>query len=249
MEGERRQVTVLFADIAGFTTLAEKLDPEEVHAIVDACFERITAEIHRFEGTINQYTGDGVMALFGAPIAHEDSARLSFDLWRPVTREPITTSVTVLREGRKAQTLEASLIQTGKPVARCTGVFLKADVASTPPAAALVPPSHGPHAGRPLPPHVKGGSPFFTGVDTRVVAGDLLAPGPASAWFHLTRPLVLGEENSPLVHATSAGGSREWHLGGRRLQSVELRQRRPDDGHLARAAHAVDPPRRRDVRG
>jgi class 3 adenylate cyclase len=60
IEGERRQVTVLFADIAGLTTLAEGRDPEEVH---------------RFEGTINQYTGDGVMALFGAPIAHEDSAR------------------------------------------------------------------------------------------------------------------------------------------------------------------------------
>ena len=75
MEGERRQVTVLFADLAGFTALASKLDPEDVHAIVDACFERITAEVHRFEGTINQYTGDGVMALFGAPIAHEDSAR------------------------------------------------------------------------------------------------------------------------------------------------------------------------------
>jgi class 3 adenylate cyclase/tetratricopeptide (TPR) repeat protein len=75
IEGERRQVTVLFADIAGFTSLAEERDPEEVHQIVDRCFEAITAEVHRFEGTINQYTGDGVMALFGAPIAHEDSAR------------------------------------------------------------------------------------------------------------------------------------------------------------------------------
>lgn len=75
LEGERRQVTVLFADMAGFTTLAETLDPEEVHGIVDRCFELITAEVHRFEGTINQYTGDGVMALFGAPIAHEDGPR------------------------------------------------------------------------------------------------------------------------------------------------------------------------------
>ena len=75
LEGERRQVTVLFADLAGFTSLAEKLDPEDVHRIVNRCFELITAEIHRFEGTINQYTGDGVMALFGAPIAHEDSPR------------------------------------------------------------------------------------------------------------------------------------------------------------------------------
>jgi class 3 adenylate cyclase len=75
LEGERRQVTVLFADTAGFTSLAEKLDPEDVHAIMDRCFELITGAVHRFEGTINQYTGDGVMALFGAPIAHEDSPR------------------------------------------------------------------------------------------------------------------------------------------------------------------------------
>jgi class 3 adenylate cyclase len=75
LEGERRQVTVLFADTAGFTALAEKLDPEEVHTIMDRCFELITGAVHRFEGTINQYTGDGVMALFGAPIAHEDGPR------------------------------------------------------------------------------------------------------------------------------------------------------------------------------
>ncbi|MFQ5898032.1 MAG: AAA family ATPase [Candidatus Methylomirabilia bacterium] len=75
LEGERRQVTVLFADVAGFAALAEKLDPEEVHRIIERCFELITAEVHRFEGTINQYTGDGVMALFGAPVAHEDSPR------------------------------------------------------------------------------------------------------------------------------------------------------------------------------
>src|SRR5262245_50124739 len=73
LEGERKQVTVLFADVAGFTTLAEQLDPEVVHDIINRCFEHITTEVHRFEGTINQYTGDGVMALFGAPVAHEDS--------------------------------------------------------------------------------------------------------------------------------------------------------------------------------
>jgi class 3 adenylate cyclase len=75
LEGERKQVTVLFADVAGFTTLAERLDPEIVHDIINRCFQGITAEVHRFEGTINQYTGDGVMALFGAPLAHEDSPR------------------------------------------------------------------------------------------------------------------------------------------------------------------------------
>src|SRR5215510_15103571 len=75
LEGERKLVTVLFADVVGFTTLAEQLDPEIVHEIINRCFEGITAEVHRFEGTINQYTGDGVMALFGAPLAHEDSPR------------------------------------------------------------------------------------------------------------------------------------------------------------------------------
>ena len=75
LEGERRHVTVLFADLAGFASLAEQLDPEEVHHIIDRCFQLIAGEVHRFEGTINQYTGDGVMALFGAPIAHEDGPR------------------------------------------------------------------------------------------------------------------------------------------------------------------------------
>ena len=75
MEGERRQVTALFGDIAGFTAMTEKLDPEAVGEIIRRSFELITSEIHRFEGTINQFGGDGVMALFGAPIAHEDAPR------------------------------------------------------------------------------------------------------------------------------------------------------------------------------
>ena len=75
IEGERKLVTVLFADVANFTSLSEKLDPEEVHQIMDGCFKILMDEIHQYEGTINQFTGDGVMALFGAPIAHEDHAQ------------------------------------------------------------------------------------------------------------------------------------------------------------------------------
>jgi len=75
IEGERKLVTVLFADVANYTSVAEKLDPEEVHQIMDGCFRILMAEIHRYEGTINQFTGDGVMALFGAPVAHEDHAQ------------------------------------------------------------------------------------------------------------------------------------------------------------------------------
>ena len=74
IEGERKQVTVLFADVTGSMELAEQVDPEEWHRILDRFFEILTEGVHRYEGTINQYTGDGVMALFGAPISHEDHA-------------------------------------------------------------------------------------------------------------------------------------------------------------------------------
>ena len=75
LEGERKQVTVLFADVKGSMELAEQLDPEEWHGILDRFFQILTDGVHRFEGTVNQYTGDGIMALFGAPIAHEDHAQ------------------------------------------------------------------------------------------------------------------------------------------------------------------------------
>jgi class 3 adenylate cyclase/tetratricopeptide (TPR) repeat protein len=75
MIGERKLVSVLFADVADFTTIAEKLDPEDVHEIMDDCFGILGQEIHQTGGTINQYTGDGVMALFGAPIAYDDHIR------------------------------------------------------------------------------------------------------------------------------------------------------------------------------
>ncbi|MBC2717815.1 MAG: AAA family ATPase [Desulfobacteraceae bacterium] len=75
IEGERKLVTVLFADVANYTAISEKIDPEEIHQIMDGCFKILMDEIHKYEGTINQFTGDGVMALFGAPIAHEDHAQ------------------------------------------------------------------------------------------------------------------------------------------------------------------------------
>ena len=75
IEGERKQITVLFADIQSSTSIAEEIDPEEWHAILDRFFRILTRGVHRFEGTVNQFTGDGIMALFGAPIAHEDHAQ------------------------------------------------------------------------------------------------------------------------------------------------------------------------------
>jgi class 3 adenylate cyclase len=75
IEGERKQVTVLFADVRSSVQLSGELDPEEWHNILDRFFEVLTEGVHRFEGSVNQYTGDGIMALFGAPIAHEDHAQ------------------------------------------------------------------------------------------------------------------------------------------------------------------------------
>src|SRR5439155_273262 len=60
--------------VSGFTALSERLDPEDVHQLMDRAFELMLAEVHRYEGTVNQFLGDGLMALFGAPIAHEDHA-------------------------------------------------------------------------------------------------------------------------------------------------------------------------------
>jgi class 3 adenylate cyclase/tetratricopeptide (TPR) repeat protein/ribosomal protein L40E len=75
LEGERKQVSVLFVDVSGFTSLSERLDPEDVHGLMNWAFELMLSEVHRYEGTVNQFLGDGIMALFGAPIAHEDHAQ------------------------------------------------------------------------------------------------------------------------------------------------------------------------------
>src|ERR687891_414176 len=71
---QRRVVTVLFADIVGFTALAEHRDPEQVKGLVDGCFERLVADIAAFGGRVDKIVGDAILALFGAPIAHEDEA-------------------------------------------------------------------------------------------------------------------------------------------------------------------------------
>jgi class 3 adenylate cyclase len=75
IEGERKQVSVLFCDIVRSSALAADLGPEEFHLVIDRFFQVALEQVHRYEGTINQFLGDGFMALFGAPIAREDHAR------------------------------------------------------------------------------------------------------------------------------------------------------------------------------
>ena len=75
LEGERKQVTVLFADVKGSMELAERMDPEEWSTIMSRFFQILSQGVERFEGFVDKFTGDGIMALFGAPIAHEDHAQ------------------------------------------------------------------------------------------------------------------------------------------------------------------------------
>jgi class 3 adenylate cyclase len=74
LEGERKQVTVLYADLKGSMELLADRDPEEARKLLDPVLERMMEAVHRYEGTVNQVMGDGIMALFGAPLAHEDHA-------------------------------------------------------------------------------------------------------------------------------------------------------------------------------
>jgi class 3 adenylate cyclase/tetratricopeptide (TPR) repeat protein len=93
LEGERKQVTVLFCDIAGSTALAERIGPDAMHALLDAFFERMLGHVHRHGGTINQFLGDGFMALFGAPLAYEDHAKRAalagWNIQEGLRRDPI----------------------------------------------------------------------------------------------------------------------------------------------------------------
>jgi class 3 adenylate cyclase/tetratricopeptide (TPR) repeat protein len=92
LEGERKQVTVLFCDITNSTPLAERLGPEAMHDLLRRFFDVALAQVHRYEGTVNQFLGDGFMALFGAPLAHEDHARravlAAWSLQRTLQEQP-----------------------------------------------------------------------------------------------------------------------------------------------------------------
>ena len=77
IEGERRLVTVMFCDMEGFTPLVDNLGPEEAYVVMDRVYEILICKVHDYEGTVNEMTGDGIMALFGAPVALEDAPQFS----------------------------------------------------------------------------------------------------------------------------------------------------------------------------
>ena len=129
LEGERKLVTVLFCDVTGSTALAERLGAEAMHALLSHFFDLAVAEVHRFEGTINQFLGDGFMALFGAPVAHEDHARRAvLAAWSIQRRlgQPLSSAVAAGAEG--AVTLQVRMgINTGDVVVGRIGDNLRMD--------------------------------------------------------------------------------------------------------------------------
>ena len=92
IEGERKQVTVMFCDMEGFTSLSEKLGPEEAYSTIDKVYEILIHKVHDFEGTVNEMTGDGIVALFGAPIALEDAPQRAIRSALAIHREMVKFS-------------------------------------------------------------------------------------------------------------------------------------------------------------
>jgi class 3 adenylate cyclase/tetratricopeptide (TPR) repeat protein len=126
LEGERKQVTVLFADLKDSTELIRGLDPEAAQQLLDPAIHRMMDAVHRFEGTVNQVLGDGIMALFGAPIAHEDHAlRACYAaLAMQATMQPTTEEV------RRTRGLELRMrvgLNAGEVVVRAIGNDLHMD--------------------------------------------------------------------------------------------------------------------------
>src|SRR4030095_3939281 len=126
LEGERKQVTVLFADLKGSMELLADRDPEEARKVLDPVLERMMEAVHRYEGTVNQVMGDGIMALFGAPVAHEDHAAracyAAIDLQRAM--RPLTEDL------RRAHgvTVEVRMgLNSGEVVVRAIGSDLHMD--------------------------------------------------------------------------------------------------------------------------
>ena len=128
IEGERKLVTVMFCDMAGFTTLSEKLDPERAYSIIDRVYEILIHKVHDYEGTINELTGDGVMALFGAPIALEDAPQRAIRSSLAIHREMTKFSNRVKHELEGVPSLKMRVgLHTGPVVVGTVGNDLRVE--------------------------------------------------------------------------------------------------------------------------
>jgi class 3 adenylate cyclase/tetratricopeptide (TPR) repeat protein len=128
IEGERKQVTVMFCDMEGFTRLAERLGPEEAYTIMDQVYEILIHKVHDYEGTVNEFTGDGIMALFGAPIALEDAPQRALRSAMAIHREMARFSDRLKEDREGLQPLKMRVgIHTGPVVVGTLGNDLRVE--------------------------------------------------------------------------------------------------------------------------
>ena len=128
IEGERKQVTVMFCDMEGFTPLVERLGPEEAYAIMDEVYEILIHKVHDYEGTVNEMTGDGIMALFGAPIALEDAPQRAIRSAMAIHREIVMFSDKLKQEKEYIPPVKMRIgINTGPVVVGTLGNDLRVE--------------------------------------------------------------------------------------------------------------------------
>jgi len=128
IEGERKQVTVMFCDLVGFTQLVERLGPEEAYNIMDQVYEILIQKVHDYEGTVNEMTGDGIMALFGAPIALEDAPQRAIRSSLAIHREMAKLSDKLKQEKKDIPPLIMRIgIHTGPVVVGTLGNDLRVE--------------------------------------------------------------------------------------------------------------------------
>jgi len=128
IEGERKQVTVMFCDMEGFTNLSERLGPEEAYSIMDEVYEILIHKAHDYEGTVNEMTGDGIVALFGAPIALEDAFQREIRSAMAVHREMAIFSDKIRQEKEGIPPLKMRIgIHTGPVVVGTLGNDLRVE--------------------------------------------------------------------------------------------------------------------------
>jgi class 3 adenylate cyclase/tetratricopeptide (TPR) repeat protein len=128
IEGERKQVTVMFCDMEGFTQLSERLGPEEAYSIMDQVYEILIHKVHDYEGTVNEMTGDGIMALFGAPIALEDAPQRAIRSATVIHREMAKFSDRIKQERKDIRPLKMRIgVHTGPVVVGTLGNDLRVE--------------------------------------------------------------------------------------------------------------------------
>jgi class 3 adenylate cyclase/tetratricopeptide (TPR) repeat protein len=128
IEGERKHVTVMFCDMEGFTQLSERLGPEEAYTVMDQIYEILIHKVHDYEGTVNEFTGDGIMALFGAPIALEDAPQRAIRSAYAIHREMTKFSDKMKQEKENIPALKMRIgIHTGPVVVGTLGNDLRVE--------------------------------------------------------------------------------------------------------------------------